>query len=206
MSPNRPWPALPVCLLSLYLIEVVVLGMNPVASRAVWLTENLTVIWIPLLLVVLWFRGVRFSNVSYVCMSVLVYLHTIGGHYSFAEVPFDYVTHLFGFTRNHYDRFAHASVGLYAFPIMEYIVSRGLVTHRRVAWLFAVFTIMAVAVSYEWFEWLYAALTDPDAGIAVLGSQGDIWDAQKDMLCDTVGAVVGATAYLWMNRLPIRKR
>jgi putative membrane protein len=54
-------------------------------------------------------------------MFVLIYLHTIGGHYTFALVPFDWVTDFFGFTRNHFDRMAHFTVGFYAFAIAEWL-------------------------------------------------------------------------------------
>jgi putative membrane protein len=58
---------------------------------------------------------------------------------------------------------------------------------------------MALACAYELFEWWYAITADPDAGIAILGSQGDIWDAQKDMLMDTIGGVVGVI-FFWLRK------
>lgn len=55
-------------------------------------------------------------------------------------------------------------------------------------------------MSYELIEWIYSASANPEAGIAYLGSQGDIWDAQKDMLADTLGAIVATTAFMWKRR------
>src|SRR5205085_3054483 len=129
-----------------------------------------------------------------------IFLHTIGGHYSFERVPFGAVNRFFGWERNNYDRVAHATVGFYSFAIAEFIHTRGLVKNKWMAVLFGVFAIMAVAAAYEIFEWQYAVLGDPAAGIAVLGSQGDIWDAQKDMLCDTTGAIFAAILYLALRR------
>jgi len=63
-----------------------------------------------------------------------------------------------------------------------------------------VFAIAGVAAFYEIFEWQYAVRSDPTAGIAVLGSQGDIWDAQKDMLADSLGAVAGVALYILLHR------
>jgi len=120
-------------------------------------------------------------------------LHTIGGHYTFSRVPFDFVSDLFGFERNHYDRLAHFTVGFYAFPIAEILQRRRLVNSRWILYLFPIFSLVTLAATYELFEWSYAISSDPDSGIAVLGSQGDIWDAQKDMLADTLGAI-GAMA------------
>ncbi len=55
-------------------------------------------------------------------------------------------------------------------------------------------------MTYEIIEWIYAASADPEAGLAYLGSQGDIWDAQKDMLADTLGALV-ATSIFFLIRI-----
>ena len=135
-------------------------------------------------------RRYRFSNTSYVLMTVFIILHTIGGHYTFERVPFELVSEFFGFERNHYDRVAHFSVGFYAYPIAEYLLRRRLVRSRWIIALFPVFAIATVAGIYEIFEWQYALNSDPAAGIAVLGSQGDIWDAQKDILADTLAALL----------------
>ena len=55
-------------------------------------------------------------------------------------------------------------------------------------------------MSYELIEWIYAASAAPEAGMAYLGSQGDIWDAQKDMLADTLVAIVATTLFLRRNK------
>lgn len=178
----------PHILLSLYLILFVYLGIAPYA-RDVWYVENGPIFGIVVLLVIGWFKGLRFSNTSYVLMSVLIYMHTIGGHYTFERVPFDWFNNFFGFERNMYDRVAHFTVGFYAFPFAEYLLSRKLVNKKWIAYALPLFFIMALAALYEMFEWWYAVTYGGDAGVAFLGSQGDIWDAQKDMLMDTLGAV-----------------
>ncbi len=70
----------------------------------------------------LYVRGFVFTPAAYALMAVLLYLHTIGGHYTFERVPFGFVTNLFGFHRNHYDRVAHFCVGFYAYAIAEALV------------------------------------------------------------------------------------
>lgn len=183
-----------------YAVLFTVLAFNPV-DRSTWFVENLTV-WI-LLVIILGFyaKGIRFSSVSYVLMFVLIYLHTIGGHWTFAQVPFGFVTDLFGFERNHFDRIAHFSVGFYAFPIVEWLKSRNFVSNRFVLFTYPIFVIMAVALSYELIEWIFAINAAPEAGLAYLGSQGDIWDAQKDMLADTLGAI-SAIIFFYFLRKP----
>jgi putative membrane protein len=189
---------LPVLLLTLYLIEFCVLAIRPY-DRTVWITENAPIVLIVAFLVIT-HRWFQFSNLAYLLMSVLVFLHTIGGHYSFERVPFDWVTHLIGAHRNHFDRVAHFTVGFYAFGIAEFVERRQLSRSRWLTGLFAVFAICTVALGYEIFEWRYAVSANPAAGIAVLGSQGDPWDAQKDMLADSLGAMVAILVYFLGRR------
>jgi putative membrane protein len=137
-------------------------------------------------------------------MAALVFLHTIGGHFTFERVPFDWFTAFFGFERNHYDRIAHFTVGFYAYPLAELLLRRRLVRSRTILLLFPICFILAVAGVYEIFEWLYAISADPAAGTAVLGSQGDIWDAQKDMLADGLGAITAVAFFTLLNAREMR--
>jgi len=192
---------LPHCLLALYVVFFAVLAVRPY-DRSVWFAENLPIMIIVATLAVT-YRWHRFSNTSYILMSFLVFMHTLGGHFTFERVPFDFVTDLFGFSRNHYDRIGHFTVGFYAFPIAEFVTRRRLSNSLVLTALFAIFSIFAVAAGYEIIEWLYAVISAPEQGLAFLGSQGDIWDAQKDMLADGLGAVAATLLYVFMQR---RKR
>ncbi len=137
-------------------------------------------------------------------MACLIFLHTIGGHFTFERVPFDFVSELFGYERNHYDRIAHFTVGFYAFPCAELLLRRRLVNSKVILLLFPIFMIFTVAAGYELFEWCYAVHADPAAGHAVLGSQGDVWDAQKDMLADGLGAVAATGLFFVLRWRRIR--
>ena len=192
-------PRLPILLFALYLVEFAVLAVNPV-SRGTWISENVTVLCIVVPLVWMYLRNVRFSNAAYLFMAVLIFLHTIGGHYTFAQVPFGWVTDLLGAQRNHFDRLAHFTVGFYAYALMEFVESRRLSTRRAFSFVFAVAAILAVAALFEMVEWLYAVSADSAAGAEFLGSQGDVWDAQKDMLADGLGALVAAGVYHFAHR------
>ena len=156
-------------------------------SRAVWVAEILPAVGI---LTAIWWisSSFRFSNTAYILMFIWLTLHTIGAKYTFAEVPFDWFNQLIGSERNNFDRVAHYSIGLYAYPVAEYLIKNKLAS-ATVSILFALFAVMSVAAGYEIIEWWYAALAGGDEGIAFLGSQGDIWDAQQDMLMDTLGAL-----------------
>jgi putative membrane protein len=169
----------------------------------VWWAENLPILLIVAALVVS-YRYHAFSTTAYLLMGCLVFLHTIGGHYTFERVPFSLVTDTFGFSRNHFDRLAHFTVGFYAFAIAEFVLVKKLVCSRAVLYLFPLAVIVAVAAGYEIFEWLYAVSADRTAGAAVLGSQGDPWDAQKDMLADTLGAIAALLLFYRIHRNPLQ--
>ena len=190
---------IPHILLGLYIVEFLALSVNPY-ERTTWFVENATVMVIVGILVALYATGIRFSNTSYVLMSMLIFLHTVGGHFTFERVPFDWFNNLFGFERNMYDRVAHATVGFYAYPIIELLLRYKIVTKKWFAYVSAFMIIPAIAAFYELFEWWYAISGDPTAGANVLGSQGDIWDAQKDILMDTLGGTFATALHLLLNR------
>ncbi len=186
----------PHILLAIYIIEFIICAINPY-SRALWWVENLPIVALVSMMVTLYVKNVRFSNLTYFLIFILPFWHTIGGHYSFERVPFQWFSDLFGFERNMFDRIGHFAVGFYALPIMEYVYSRKIITTKLVTILYGIFAIAFVSVCYEWIEWIYAVVAGGDAGIAFLGSQGDIWDAQKDMLMDVSGAAVAGIIWIF---------
>ena len=141
------------------------------------------------------------SNAAVLCVAAFFALHTIGGRYTYSNVPYDAVAQsLFGISvsdaldleRNHYDRFAHLAYGLLAIlPTFEFL-RRHAAAGPKLALFVAVGSVIAVSALYEMFEWVLSfALAGPLAD-DYNGQQGDAWDAQKDMALATIGAIVGA--------------
>ncbi|OIO67227.1 MAG: DUF2238 domain-containing protein [Zetaproteobacteria bacterium CG12_big_fil_rev_8_21_14_0_65_54_13] len=181
---------------SVFLLFFIWMSIAPV-SRDVWLAEAIPVIIVFTALAAS-FNLFRFSHAAYTLMAFWLFWHTIGGHYTFAHAPFGWVTEQFSFQRNHFDRIGHFSVGFYAFAMAEWLLKKRL-CGAIMACFFSLFLIMSVAAGYEIIEWWYAVADGGDAGIEFLGSQGDIWDAQKDMLADTLGALT-ALLLFWIIR------
>ena len=186
----------PYILAILFSIMFVALGINPV-DREVWIVE-VTPIVMTFLILVSTFKIFRFSNSSYTLMVLWMFLHTIGGHYTFANVPFDFVTELFGFERNNFDRMAHFIIGFYAFPMAELVVRKRW-AGPILASFFGLFFVISIAAGYEVIEWLYAVIDGGEAGMEFLGSQGDVWDAQKDVLADTLGAIFSLVLFWYIR-------
>jgi len=155
-----------------------------------WVLENVLV-GLFILLILLTSRMFQFSLFSYVLMTVFMILHIIGSHYTYAEVPWGYnLGEWLGTERNMYDRLVHLLFGVFfVYPVREMSVR---IAKTKGFWGYFVpfMIISSFAGFYEIIEWSAAVVVDPEAGEAFLGSQGDIWDAQKDMLLAIVGSFV----------------
>ena len=176
----------------------VVLGFYP-ADRTVWCVEMVWAVglWAILLLTR---RKFRFSTPAYLCFFVWTVLQIVGAHYTFEHVPMEWLMKPLGLVRNPYDRIAHFAVGWFAFPLAELFFRKNWVKSAGFAAFFAVMSTVAMAGIWELVEWWYAVVDGGAAGAAFLGSQGDVWDAQKDILCDTLGAICASTLFLWLVR------
>lgn len=201
-TPGKRWPAL---LLVLFLLETILLAIHPF-NRDVWLAENLTALIPAAALVLLYCFRVRFSDTAYTLMALWFLLHMIGGHYTFERVPFDWITDLFGFARNNFDRVCHFLVGTFAFAALEFSDRHRIIRGRFAAGFLVVMAVFGFAAIFELIEWLYAEISNPTAGAAFLGSQGDPWDAQKDMLSDGLGAICCTLLYAWLRWRPRENR
>lgn len=116
-------------LLTVFIAALIVWsGINP-SDRAVWYAEIIPVSIVFVALVAT-YRLFRFSNLAYVFMSFWLIMHTIGAHYTFADVPFDWANRLLapflGEGRNHFDRVGHYIIGFYAYPMAEWLLRRKL--------------------------------------------------------------------------------
>src|SRR3989344_4459816 len=164
-----------------------------------WLLENyLVFIFVPLIII----TGIYFklSNVSYTLITAFMILHVIGSHYTYAEVPFGYLLQeMFGTTRNMYDRLVHFSFGfLLAYPVREVFMRLAKVKGFW-GYYFPLDLTLAFSALYEIIELITSASVASAAGIAFLGAQGDIWDAQKDMLMAGIGAIVAMLIIFFIN-------
>lgn len=140
-------------------------------------------------------RILPLSHASYGLITVFLTLHTIGVHYTYAQVPvgawMEQVLHL---GRNHFDRIVHFSFGfLLAYPMEELFRLGGGVRGWLIYYL-PVMTVLGLSGLWEIIESWVASAVHPELGITYLGSQGDIWDAQKDMAVAFYGALLCMTA------------
>jgi putative membrane protein len=148
------------------------------------------------------------SRVSYTLIFLFLCLHEIGAHWTYSEVPYNEWTRslfgtslneMLGLERNHFDRLVHFSYGLLlAYPIREVFMR---VADVRGFWGYALPLDVAMSTSmiYELIEWGAAAGFGGELGAAYLGTQGDVWDAHKDMALASLGALVAMSATAFLN-------
>lgn len=155
-----------------------------------WFTEN-ALTFLFLLGISFTYKKFKFSDLSYLIMFVYICLHVYGAKYTYAENPFGYwLKDNFHLARNHYDRIVHFSFGfLLAYPMREYFKN-----HFQwpgwVCWILPCEITLSFSGAYEIIEWVVADVFFPAEGIAYLGTQGDIWDAQKDMSLAWLGSIL----------------
>ena len=194
-------------LLAVFLVVAVALGIAP-RYRQDWLMENVLVLLV-LPALVLGFRRLRFSDASYAALFVFLLLHEIGAHYTYSEVPWDrWFAALFGFSldaalglsRNHFDRVVHFAWGLLVTPAMVELVAARTTSPGIWRWLVPVSLMTASSTLYELFEWAAAVAFGGDIGVAYLGTQGDPWDAQRDMLLALLGSLAAVAVLAGVAR------
>jgi len=195
-----------VILAVLYALLWVALAIEP-KHRNVWMLENVLAFGAVSLLA-LFHRRLLFSRVSYTLIFVFMCLHQVGAHYSYSEVPYDSwfqhltgrtLNSLFGWERNNFDRVVHFSYGLtLAYPIREVFLR---VVNVRGFWgyFLPLDLTMSTSMLFELAEWGTAEVFGGGLGQAYLGSQGDVWDAHKDMALASLGAVIAMSITATIN-------
>jgi len=123
-------------------------------------------------------------------ITVFLSLHTVGVHYAYAQVPLgNWMEATVDTGRNHYDRLVHFCFGfLLVYPI-EKLFRLTASVRGWMAYYLPVVTILGLSGLWEIIESWVARAVHPELGITYLGSQGDVWDAQKDMAAALVGAL-----------------
>ncbi len=187
-------------LLSIFSVFWIWAAINPIYPHD-WILENILV-FIAVPLIIILGRYLKLSETSYTLITIFMILHVIGSHYTYAEVPFgDTLKLWFGEDRNMYDRLVHFSFGLLlAYPVREVFMR---LSDAKGFWsyYFPIDLVGASSAVYEIIEWLTARTVDPVAGLAFLGSQGDIWDAQKDMLMAILGSIITMIIVFILNSI-----
>lgn len=167
-----------------------------------WMLENSLTLSL-LIILAAFYNIFRFTDTSYTLIFLFLLLHVYGSYYQYADNPFgEWMKERFGFQRNHYDRIVHFGFGLLlTYPLYE-IARRGFRLNVFLSSLLVLSLILALSAVYEIVEWVVADLVynGDEQGMAYLGMQGDIWDAQKDMALALLGGTIAVALAILLRK------
>jgi putative membrane protein len=191
-------------LLFLFFVGLISSAINP-HDYFTWILEVFPAI-IGLAVLALTFKKFRFTYLTYVLILLHCYILFVGGHYTYAQVPlFNWIRDIFHQSRNNYDKLGHFAQGFVpAFIVREVFIRRNVIQNK--AWLpvLTVCVCMSISMLYEFLEW-FVSVTSGQSGDSFLGTQGDIWDTQSDMLFATIGAICMIVLFARVQNIAIKK-
>ena len=183
----------------LLVVAIVLLAVSRVgaAEPGTWIME-VAPIFIAVPILVATARRFPLTPLVYRLLFVHALILMVGGHYTYAKVPLGFwVQDALGLARNHYDRLGHLAQGFVPAMLAREVLLRRSPLERGKWLAFLVVCIcLALSATYELIEWL-AAVLGGSAADAFLGTQGDVWDTQWDMLMALIGAI---SAILLLSR------
>lgn len=184
------------------LVICVLAGIAPPAGRLNYLLEVVPGLLLVAALAAL-YRPFPLSRLAYAGVFLHVLILVYGGYYTYAATPLgSWAKDAFHLSRNHYDRIGHLALGFFPALIAREVLLRR-TPLRRDGWLFFLVSSVGLAIGAFWelLEWWTTLLVASDVGEAFLGSQGDVWDAQWDMLLALLAALVVLPVFgRWQDR------
>ncbi|MDM1344053.1 DUF2238 domain-containing protein [Acinetobacter pseudolwoffii] len=183
--------------LGILILAILLASIHPLELEAYLLHQAGTVFMIIMLLLCLYKIGLNFLSFNLYILFLIV--HVIAAHYLYSYVPYNqWIEQIIGFnlneamhwSRNMFDRFVHLAYGLLLYPIFYRLFQVWLPQQKPVViFLLVIQFVVASSMLYEWLEWLIAIGLSPEEAENYNGQQGDSWDAHKDILLATLGAI-----------------
>lgn len=192
-------------LINSILIILIWSGINPF-DKFTWILEVLPAIIGGFVLIIIYSKF-KFTNLVYILIWVHALILIVGGHYTYAQMPlFNVIRDIFNLNRNYYDRLGHFSQGFIpAIIAREILIRNNIVTKKKWLEFIIVCICLAISASYELIEFAVAKFTGTSAE-AFLGTQGDIWDTQWDMLFALIGSIVAILTLSKYNNKQLSKK
>ena len=179
-------------------LAIVIASIQPLELFSYVLHQVGTAFMLLVLLICL--KKIGLTYFSFALYLLFLLIHIIGAHYLYSYVPYnEWIKQLFnfdlnqamGWTRNMYDRLVHIAFGLLLYPFFYRLFQIWLPTLKpRVLFLLVIQFVITTSLVYEWIEWWIAIGLSPEEAENYNGQQGDIWDAHKDILLATLGAIM----------------
>ena len=191
---------IPIVLFSWYLALSLWAAYAPI-DREFWLLASILPTIFVLVLIAT-HRWIPFSCASYTLIAVFLTMHVIGVHYTYAQVPMGgWIEYVLPVSRNHYDRIVHFGFGFLLTYPMEELLRLSTGVRGWLLYYLPVITVLGLSGLWEMIESWVAQAFHPELGLTYLGSQGDLWDAQRDMAAALYGSLLCVAILLLMRRV-----
>lgn len=193
-----------ILLIAIFFIGLIWSAINP-HDYFTWILEVFPAI-IGLILLTFTYKKFQFTTLTYIAILTHCWILFIGGHYTYAEVPFfDWIKDALLQTRNNYDKVGHFAQGFIPAMIIRELFIRKQIVKAGVWTSFVTVSIcLAISAVYELIEWFVSSLSS-EAGDSFLGTQGYIWDTQSDMLFALIGALAMVLIFSKIHNNEIKK-
>lgn len=163
------------------------IGTNDYAN---WWIENILT-FVSVLALIVTYRYYRFTTCSYFLIMLFMCLHVYGSKYTYADNILGYwLKDTLDLSRNPYDRIVHFSFGLLLYLPLKEFFNEWLKYSKSLSIYLPVVFVLALSGGFEVIEWLVADIFFTEHGDTYLGTQGDVWDAQKDIALAFVGSII----------------
>ena len=179
-------------------LAIVIASIQPLELFSYFLHQAGTIFMLAALLFTQ--KKIGLTYFSFALYLLFLLIHIIGAHYLYSYVPYnEWIKQLFnfdlnqamGWTRNMYDRLVHIAFGLLLYPFFYRLFQVWLPSLKpSVLLLLVIQFVISTSLVYEWIEWWIAIGLSPEEAENYNGQQGDIWDAHKDILLATIGAII----------------
>lgn len=155
-----------------------------------WFIENILV-FIFVIYITINYKRFKFSDISYICFFLFLSLHLYGAQYAYTKNPLGgWLQNEYHLWRNPYDRIVHFSFGfLLVYPLRDFLVNR-LNIKGKWQYILPVEITLSLACIFELIEWTVAEVATKETGETYVATQGDVWDAHKDIALAVVGAAI----------------
>jgi putative membrane protein len=175
-------------LILFYILGLFISGISP-HDYFTWFLEVFPAI-LGFIILILTYKKFSFTHFTYIFILIHCYILFIGGHYTYAEVPFfNWIKETFHQTRNNYDKVGHFTQGFVpAIIVRELFIRKSVINGKKWLSFLTVTVCITISVWYEFLEWFVSIMTGEDAD-SFLGTQGYVWDTQSDMLYAMIGAI-----------------
>jgi putative membrane protein len=190
--------------IAMFVLAVIFLSRN----QGHWVLDSVLII-VGIFALIIVNKRIKLSRMSFFLILIFILLGAIGTYYGTPNVPFGFTLQkLLGTLRNPYDRLVHFAFGLlFYYPILEFFKKTSKIENKTWLYLIPLIMIIAIGGAYEVTEWIKATNIDPKQAKIFMGTQGDPWDAQKDILMGFLGGILAMfiTLFIKMSKLIAQK-